>query len=151
MDHIYLYYIETISGDFICVQFSYYPGDEDYAEGVELYAWIYTESSSDGSGEEWAYASWDELNVNSYFTGYGTIPEVPGYGYDFYYFDDTLYVWVLTDSNIEDTYTSILENNGWTIDTSYYAEYGIIANKGNIELCFYYDYGYFTLVAYVVE
>ena len=146
----YLFYIELSSTEIACVEYFDYPGDEEFDPGLYLYAWIYTDSSSDGS-DEWPYASWDELDVNSYFTGYGTIPEVPGYGYDFYYFDETVYVFALTDSNIEDTYTTILENDGWTVDETYYAEYGIIANKGSIEMCFYYDTGYLTLVAYVVE
>ena len=136
--------------ELICVQFSYYPGDDEYEAGIDLYAWIYSE----GEGEAWMYESWPSAEIASFLNGLTSLPEVPGTGFDLYDYDGALFLYAETESNIESTYTNILVNAGWTVDDSEYDTYGIIAisSSNDVEICFYYDfdYGYFILMAYAI-
>ena len=124
--------------ELICVQFSYYPGDDEYEAGMDLYAWIYSE----GEGEAWMYESWPSAEIASFLSGLTSLPEVPGTGFDLYDYDGALFLYAETESNIESTYTNILVNAGWTVDDSEYDTYGIIAisSSNDVEICFYQDF-----------
>ena len=149
---LYFYYlpVDGSNTDLIYVQFGYYPGDDEYAPSIDLYAWIYSE----GEGEAWMYESWPSAEIASFLSGLTSLPEVPGTGFDLYDYDGALFLYAETESNIESTYTNILVNAGWTVDDSEYDTYGIIAisSSNDVEICFYYDfdYGYFILMAYAI-
>lgn len=138
---IYYFYlpVDGSDTDFIYIQLDYYPGDDEYEPGIDLYAWIYSSDSSEGG--DWMYTSWPEADINDLFTGLTTIPAVPGTGFDLYDYEGQIIVMAETNSDIENTYCDILEDAGWTVDLSNYDEYGIIATSAanDIELCFYYD------------
>ena len=123
----------------ILVQISYYPGDDEYAPGIDLYAWTSGEDNESNAG--WMYTSWPEADLMTIFEGLSKIPAVPGTRFDLYDYDGQIILMAETESNVEDVYIDILENVGWIVDLSYYEEYCIFANSptNDIELCFYYD------------
>lgn len=159
----YYFYYKEISNsetDFIYVQFGYYPGDDDYEAGFDLYTWIYSESDYDYGDDDFdyeTYTSWPEDTVNTFLNGATSVPAVEGTEYLAYIdtdeYGDYLCIMITTDSsNIEESYTATLTSAGWTIDDSEYDVYGLFATSSNedVLLQYYYDdYFYGAFVLYI--
>ncbi len=147
----YYFYYKEISNsetDFIYVQFGYYPGDNDYEAGFDLYTWIYSESDYDYGDDDFdyeTYTSWPEEDLNSFLNGATEVPAVEGTEFiayiEIYEGVDYFCIWAsVNDSDIENTYTATLTAAGWEIDDSEYEEYGLFATSPNEDILLQYYY-----------
>lgn len=154
----YYFYYKPVSNsetDYIYIQFGYYPGSDEYVAGFDLYAWIYSESSSDDDFDFGfdTYTSWPEDIVDSFLNGATSIPEIEGSEFLVYVDEDEygeyLFMSINTGSNIEESYTATLTAAGWNVDDSDYEESGYVAISKNedVLLQYYYDDAFIMFIS----
>ena len=144
---VYGYEIDFYTKGNVIIQYDYYPGDEDYAAGNEIYISL-LELSVDPEDE---YPdAWPETLINAYFNGV-SVPSVPGVtNYlvsDYMDFIGFVAIECLAPSDAETTYTAALEEAGFTVayDTSY-EQYFAVEDTNSVQVDFYFYEGTFTII-----
>lgn len=145
-------YSKDTSNGTILVQYDFYPGDEEYAAGNEIYAWI--DGGNQGGDDEGGYddiekstsTTFPSSAINAYINGV-TSDQVPSFEsseYKYYNYNGKFMVEGLVSSDITSSYKVACENAGYTVteDEDAYGLYYVAINEDEtLEIVFYvFDY-----------
>ena len=156
-------YTKQKGNDQIAIQYDFYPGDDQYASGNEIYVWILTESDDGGSsdGDTGIDSGWDDITgststtfpsdvISEYTQGLDIeIPSFEASSYSYYDYEGTLIIEGVVSSDLSSEYQSKCEALGLVV-TEEQDEYGIYYVAVNAEetlsiVFYYYEDGTFNL------
>lgn len=156
--YCYLYQKLLDENTALIVQYDFVPATEDYAAGNEIYAWL------SAIEEEQPEDAWSDgcIDLMTQYLG-TTIPYVKldNYAYDYDAEQNCVIIYDTSATNLLTNYGTILENNGFTYDTTYEDGYKLyhkaLDETSNCCIEFGFDekteeyYGGNSIYAYITE
>ena len=146
-ESVYGYEINFYAKGNVIIQYDYYPGDDYYAAGNEIYVSVL--ELSEEPGDEYSDA-WPEDLIGAYFNGVSvpSVPNVTNYLVtDYMDFIGFVVIECLGDSNTEAAYAAALEAAGYTVQyDSDYEQYFAVEATNSVQVDFYYYGDVFTII-----
>ena len=145
----YGYEIYFYSKGNVLIQYDYYPGDEEYAAGNEIYVTVLELEEEPEPGDSYS-DPWPTALIESYFNGV-SVPSVPNVSNylvtDYMDFVGLLAIECAASDGIEESYIAALEAEGFTVQyDSSYEQYCATEATNSVQVDFYCYEGAFTVV-----
>ena len=145
----YGYEIYFYSKGNVLIQYDYYPGDEEYAAGNEIYVTVLELEEEPEPGDSYS-DPWPTALIESYFNGVSvpSVPNVTNYLVtDYMDFVGLLAIECAASDGIEESYMAALEAEGFTVQyDSSYEQYSATEATNSVQVDFYCYEGAFTVI-----
>ena len=134
----------------VIIQYDYYPGDDDYPAGNEIYVSLLELSETPDNPESEYPDAWPAELIESYFNGVyvPSVPNVTEYLVtDYMDFIGFIVVECAATSTMEEEYVNALREAGFTVEfDTEYGQYFAVESTNSVQVDLYTDGSVFTVI-----